>query len=298
MKYTINEFRAEYPNDDTCLDMIFKLRYSKAPCCPQCSQETTFKRIPGRRAYQCSDKDCQYQLYPTTGTVFEKTRTSLTDWFFAIYLMTSTRNGVAAKEIERQLGVTYKTAWRMGHQIRKLMASSGMDGLLSGVIEADETYIGGLGGNKHKIQRKRINHNSKGAKSPKIGVFAMLERNGNIITSIIPETTTNVIAPIMKSNIQEGSKVVTDSYPVYNFLKRSNYKHTIVDHKNDEFVKGSKHTNSVEGFFSHLKRMIKGTHIRVSRKHIQKYVNEASFKYVHRLKGQQMFHTILNRVVS
>ncbi len=103
MKYTINQFRKDYPNDDVCLDMIFKLRYTKMPCCPQCHQASNFKRIAGRRCYQCADKDCQYQLYPTVGTVFEKTRTSLVDWFYVIYLMTSTRNGVSGKEIQRQL---------------------------------------------------------------------------------------------------------------------------------------------------------------------------------------------------
>lgn len=144
MKYTINQFRREFSNDDICLDTILKLRYTKMPCCPrcsQCSQQTTFKRIPGRRSYQCSYKDCQYQLYPTAGTVFEKTRTSLKDWFYVIYLMTSTRNGVASKEVERQLGVTYKCALRMTHCIRQLMSSG--SALLSGIVEVDEAYIGG-----------------------------------------------------------------------------------------------------------------------------------------------------------
>jgi len=153
MKYTIKEFRAEYSSDDVCLDKLFSLRYEAMPCCPQCQQATTFKRVTGRRCYQCSDKDCQYQLYPTAGTVFEKTRTSLVDWFYAIYLMTSTRNGVSAKELERQLGVTYKCAHRMGHQIRKLMASG--QGLMTGVIEADECYIGN---NPKNIHRKNYCH--------------------------------------------------------------------------------------------------------------------------------------------
>lgn len=184
MKYTINQFRNEYSSDDVCLDTIFKLRYAKMPCCPQCSQQTTFKRIPGRRSYQCSDKDCQYQLYPTAGTVFEKTRTPLKDWFYVIYLMTSTRNGVSGKEIERQLGVTYKCAWRMGHQIRKLMSMN--DEILSGIVEVDETYIGGKAKFKHKSFRENNNMNSKGSKTiNKIGVIALVERNGHIITQIL-----------------------------------------------------------------------------------------------------------------
>lgn len=294
MKYTINEFRAQYPNDDVCLDKIFQLRYTIMPCCPRCSQQTTFKRITGRRCYQCSDKDCQYQLYPTAGTVFEKTRTSLSSMFYIIYLMTSTRNGVAAKEIERQLGVTYKCAWRLGHRIRQLMKLG--DQMLSGIVEVDETWIGGAGKNKHKIQRQRFNYNAKGLKSPnKIGVFAMLERNGVVVSKVIEEATGAVIRPILASNIVEGTKVVTDSHNAYNGLKLY-FNHTVVDHKNDEFVKGSKHTNTIEGCFSHLKRMLGGTHIKVSRKHLQKYADEHCFRYTYRHHGQQMFNLIINRI--
>lgn len=295
MKYTINEFRKEYPNDDVCLDVIFKMRYAKMPCCPQCSQATTFKRITGRRSYQCSDKDCQYQLYPTAGTVFEKTKTSLVDWFYVIYLMTSTRNGVSGKEIQRQLGVTYKCAWRMGHQIRLLMAS-GSD-LLSGVVEVDETYIGGKAQNKHKKVREAVNQNGKGVNSPKIAVMAMLQRNGDIRTQVIPEATGAVLKPIINDNIIGGSVVVTDGHRGYKGLD-TGFNHNVVNHEQDEFVVGTMHTNSVEGYFSLLKRTIKGTHIHVSRKHIQKYVDECSFKYVNRAQGQLMFHTILSRVVA
>ncbi|MDN3551483.1 IS1595 family transposase [Mucilaginibacter aquaedulcis] len=296
MKYTINKFRKDYPNDDVCLDMIFKLRFAKMPCCPQCSQQTTFKRIVGRRCYQCSDKDCQYQLYPTAGTVFEKTKTSLVDWFYVIYLMTSTRNGVSGKEIQRQLGVTYKCAWRMGHQIRLLMANGGLEGMLSGVVEVDETYIGGKAQNKHKKVREAVNQNGKGVNSPKVAVMAMLERDGNIRTQIIPKATGAVLKPIINDNVKGGSVVITDGHRGYKGLDTS-FEHSVVNHEQDEYVIGKMHTNTVEGYFSHLKRTIKGTHIHVSRKHMKKYVDECTFKYIHRSKGQEMFHTILSRVV-
>jgi transposase len=292
MKYTINQFRKDYPNDGVCLDMIFKMRYAKMPCCPQCSQATEFKRIPGRRCYQCSDKDCQYQLYPTAGTVFENTRTSLVDWFYVIYLMTSTRNGVSAKEIQRQLGVTYKCAWRMGHQVRLLMGETG--GLLSGVIEIDETYIGGDRKNKHKSIREASKIKGYMEKTP---LLTLLQRDGNIINRVLDVSTGDTIRPVVLDNVAEGSQIITDGFKAYMTLEKT-FKHEIINHAADEWGNGIFHTNTVEGFFSHLKRTIKGTHLHVSVKHLPKYANECAFRYVHRKEGQGMFKSILERVVA
>lgn len=292
MKYTINQFRAEFCSDNVCLDTIFKLRYKKQPCCPQCSQTTTFKRIPGRRSYQCSDKDCQYQLYPTAGTVFEKTRTPLKDWFYVIYLMVSTRNGVASKEVERQLGVTYKCALRMTHQIRKLMANDGA--LLSGIVEVDETYIGGDRKNKHKSIREASKIKGYMEKTP---LLALLERNGNIITKVLDVSTGETIRPVVLSRIKMGSVLITDGFKAYMTLDKT-FTHEIINHANDEWGNGKIHTNTVEGFFSHLKRSLRGTHIQVSKKHLQKYVDECAFKYVNRKKGQKMFFSILDRIAA
>lgn len=289
-KFTINEFRSRFSTDEICLDTILKLRYAKQPCCPQCSQETTFKRVKGRRSYQCSDKDCQYQLYPTAGTVFEKTRTSLKDWFYVIYLMTSTRNGVSAKEIQRQLGVTYKCAWRMGHQIRRLMALN--DTILSGIVEVDETYIGGKAKFKHKSYRES---NSKTAKTTnKIGVMALLERNGHIITQVLQSNEESFKHHVLK-HTGMGSTVVTDGANSYTGLQGT-FQHKVVQHTKDEWVIGKHHTNTVEGFFSHLKRTVKRTHIKISKNHAKKYVDECVFKYLRRKQGQEMFFSILGRI--
>ena len=287
VKYTIHTFRKEFPNENACLDRIFALRFDKMPCCPQCAQETTFKRIPGRRSYQCSDKDCQYQLYPTAGTIFEKTRTNLVNWFYAIYLMTSTRNGVSAKELERQLGITYKTAWRMGHQIRDLM--SGNQGMvnLSGVVEVDEAYVGGLTSNMHKKKREHA--------KPKTAILGMVERGGRVITKVVPNTTTNELMGHIRENIAEGTLVITDNHTSY-FTMPSYFKHESVNHSTEEYKRGEFHTNTIEGFWSQLKRTIKGTHIQVSPKHLHRYAGECSFRYSNRKDSQGMFHTILGQI--
>lgn len=299
MKFTIKKFREQYPDDDTCLDAIFKLRYAKIPCCPQCSQETTFKRIPGRRCYQCSDKDCQYQLYPTAGTVFEKTRTPLTLWFYVIYLMVSTRNGLASKEVERQLGVTYKCALRMTHRIRLLMAAD--NELFKGIVEIDETYMGGKNKNKSNKKRKQIEDaGEKFGNFNKTAVFSILERSGKIMTTILgtSKPSANDLLEIIKNTVSEETKIMTDSSTLYAGLK-NHYQHEAVNHDKKEFLRdGYIHTNTIEGFFSQVKRMIGGTHIKVSVKHMQKYLDECAFRYVHREQGQQMFFSILDKIAA
>src|ERR1700676_506987 len=141
-KYTFKQFQAEYPNDAACLAKLMEINYGGTEImCPGCKQRTSFHPMSKRRAYAC--QDCGHHVYPAAGTIFHKSRTNLTKWFFAMYLMTSTRHGVAAKEVQRQIGCTYKCAWRMCHELRKLMASADDHGPLSGHVEIDETWVGG-----------------------------------------------------------------------------------------------------------------------------------------------------------
>jgi transposase len=164
-KYTFKEFQAEYPDDAACLDRIMQEQYGGTECtCPGCGSASKFHRITKRRAYAC--QLCGHHIYPCVGTPFEKSRTNLTKWFFAMYLMTSTRHGVAAKELERQIGCTYKTAWRMAHELRKLMAIADDQGPLSGHVEMDETLVGGY--------QSRDDRRAKG--SNKTIIFGMVER--------------------------------------------------------------------------------------------------------------------------
>lgn len=211
--------------------------------------------------------------------------------------MVSTRNGVASKEVERQLGVTYKCALRMTHQVRKLMATEGA--FLSGIVEADETFIGGKNRNMHKKRRDLMNANGTGAIN-KIPVLAVLQRGGGIITKVLnhnKDANMTTMVPMVRDNVAPGSLLITDGHGAYRILA-GEYKHEVVGHGEDEYVRGKFHTNTIEGYFSHLKRMIGGTHIRVSKEYLQRYVDEHSFRYIHRKMGQQMFFRILERIAA
>jgi transposase len=282
VKFTIKQFRETYPDDSACLDKIFRLRYGQLDVCPECGNKANFRRITTRRSYQC--KQCYFQLYPTAGTIFEKTRTPLTYWFYAIYLMTATRNGVSAKELERQLGVTYKTAFRMSHKIRELMAKTKSQ-KLNGFVEIDESYIGSPAKGKR----------GRGAENKSI-VFGMAERQGNVQAEQVENVKRKTLFKIIEKHVEKESHISTDEFPVYNTLAQLNYKHGIIQHTLDKYRDGEICTNSIEGFWSQLKRTVKGTHIHVSKKYLQNYINECSFRYNNRKSITPMFSKVLENL--
>jgi transposase-like protein len=284
-KFTFKQFQEEYPNDDACLHAIFTRKYGEHPTCPGCGvAEGKFHRITGRRAYAC--QDCGHHLYPCVGTPFEHSSTKLTLWFHAMYLMTATRNGVSAKELQRQLGVTYKCAWRIGHELRKLMDSANDQGPLSGHIEADETYVGG---------RRKGQSRGRGSKGKTV-VFGMLERGGDIRAKVVPDVKLNTLQPIIEENVEKGSVISTDELNSYNRLGKIGYEHGKVLHKLDQYVTGIHHVNGVEGFWSHFKRGIQSTHVAISPQHMQKYVGEFAFRYNMRKDPAGMFKALIQNV--
>lgn len=286
MKYTIRDFHAEYPNEERCLERLMEVQYGGTEItCPACGVEhAKFHLMRKRKAYAC--QECGHHIYSCAETIFHKSRTPLTKWFLAMYLMTSTRSGVAAKELERALGVTYKTAWRMAHELRKLMAAADYPGQLSGHVEADETFIGG--------KQTRREYYRKGGKSNKTVLFGVVERDGGKLRAgPIPDVTNYTIEPIIAGNVQAGSIVSTDEAPVYNHLLMRGYDHGRVNHSVKEYVKGIHHTNTIEGHWSHFKRSVAGTHIHISAKHMWKYVSEFSYRYNYRYSHTVMFNRLI-----
>ncbi len=277
--YTFYQFQKDFPDNAACLNKIMELRYGPEPRCHECKRVTKFHRISKRRAYAC--QFCGAHVYPCVGTPFEKSTTSLHKWFYAMFLFTTTRHGVSAKELERQLGVTYKCAWRMGHQIRKLMG--GMDtGGLMGHIEVDETYIGG----------KRPGKRGRGAAGKSV-VVGLKERGGAVKTQVVVDSKRRTIEPLVRKNVRQGSVVHTDEWWAYRNLDRRGFRHEVVVHGAKQWVRGKSHTNSIDGYWSLLKRSILSTHIHVSQKHLQKYLGEFDFRHNSRDIPDLMFRLLV-----
>jgi transposase-like protein len=267
----IREFNKRFPTEDSCLEHLMRTRFGERLKCFKCLKEATYYRVKKRRSYEC--EHCGYQVYPTADTPFEATRTPLRDWFYVMYLFCASRNGVAAKEVQRQLGVTYKTAWRMCNLIRKYMGYVDGDAPLGGpgkTVETDETFIGGK------------EHHGQGVHH-KVAVLGMVERGGNVLTRPIRVRSREEVLPRVAQFVKPGSKVYTDDWPGYWTLNEHyGYEHESVNHSEKEYVRGDAHTNTIEGFWSNVKRGIKGTYVSVSRKHLQSYLRE--FEYRHNLR--------------
>lgn len=272
---TIQQFFKQFSNDKACLEHLFKVRFGQDFTCPRCSSNSKWYRIKAERAYSCGN--CGNHLHPTVGTPFEGSRTSLQLWFYAIYLFTQTRSGVSAKELQRQLGVTYKCAWRMGHEIRKHMAYVDGDPQLDGTVEIDETYIGGVKEGKE----------FRGGHGKAI-LFGMLDRDGDVMTKVIDNTTRATVYPHILENIEKGSKVYTDEHSAYSRLNWLGYDHEHCTHVTKQYAIGDCHVNTIEGFWSRLKQSIGGTHVFVSPKHLEKYAGEFEYRFNSRNHPEKM----------
>lgn len=267
-RYTVDSLHEQFPDDSACLDYMFQQQYGELKACPKCGvANPRFYRVKKRKCYACND--CGFQISPLANTIFHKSETSLKKWFYAIFLFGVGKNGVSAKEIERHLGVTYKTAWRMAKQIRLMMQQDGNP--LSGIVEIDETYIGGK-------------HDRKGMLSNKTAVIGMVEKQKNFgqVKAIATKRADATVAlPFIRAMAKQGSEIQSDESRIYHRVKRE-YLHRFITHSKEEYSKDGVHTNTIEGFWSQMKRSIDGTYHCVSPKYLQFYVDEFVFRYNHR----------------
>jgi hypothetical protein len=294
---SLMEFMAEYPDDETCLEKLWRSRYSPDgvhALCPKCGVERVFKKYPiknRRTAWSCTQKGCGHHIHPLVGTIFEKSSTSLHLWFYALYVMASTRCGISAKQLERELGVTYKCAWRMFHLIRNQLMGQESTEPLSGVVETDETFVGG----KPRLDQRWAYKNGRRVTTPKQIVWGAVERDGQVRAEVIPFSGAGDIRPRVLDNVKHDATLYSDGLGVYRTL---GYEHAWVDHAADEYVRGPVHTQTIEGFWSVMKGGLNGVYRgAVSKKHLQSYVDEYAFHWNHRtaLGGPDPFVVLLER---
>jgi transposase-like protein len=293
-RQTLFEFERLYPDDAACLDFLMAEKYPDGVFCDKCQKVTKHYRNASRPSFSC--EFCGTHVHPMVGTIFENSATSLRLWFYAMYLMASTRCGISAKQIEREIGVTYKTAWRMFWSIRSLLGQD--NGPLSGTVEIDEAFIGG----KSKWRdhgRKKGKGGGWVGKTPVHG-FAQRGtngRSGKIAAVVLPEVNVKTITESIHLRVLPESSVFTDTYAAYDHLGQKGYVHKRVNHARRVYVSGAVHTNTIEGFWSLLKRGISGVYHGVSTKHLQSYVDEYVFRYNNRDDPRGMFAAFLTRAV-
>jgi transposase-like protein len=293
-EYTLMDFMREFPDDATCLEHLWRTRFApdgEHARCPKCVEVRSFKRYDTaqqRQSWTCTA--CGHHLHVLAGTIFEKSSTSLHLWFYAMYLMTSTRCGISAKQLERELGVTYKTAWRMAYLIRNKLMEQTTEPLDSGnPVEIDETYVGG------KRRNGRRGRPAEGEKGP-VPVLGIVQRGGRVCAMTVKNVKRATVFPIVTERVLPDSTVYTDELPMYNTLgKEGGYVHKRIRHKERVYVSGDVHTNTIEGFWSLTKRGIGGVYHAVSAKHLQGYLNEYAWRYNERHNPRAKFSTLLRR---
>ncbi len=294
-RFTFKDFEQMFPDDASCLEWLRGYLYPDGIYCKLCKTVTKHHRVASRPSYSCDH--CGHHVHPTAGTIFHKSPTSLKTWFHAVYLMASTRCGISAKQIERETGVTYKTAWRMFNKIRTLLQDD--SGPLSGAVEMDESYFGG--------RRKGGTGRPMRGDKTKTPILGMVERNGRVKAFTIENVTGNVLLSHTREHILPESTVYTDelaSYEGIGAIQRKDgsgnagYRHHRIKHSARVYVIGDIHTNSVEGFWSLIKRGIGGVYHQVSQKFLQNYLDEYSFRYNHRFDIEPMFFTFLRQIAK
>lgn len=270
-QFTVAEFMAQYATEDACLEKVWQLRYGGMEACPGCAVVgAKYYRLKKRKCYECGQ--CGHHIYPLAGTVMHGSTTKLTTWFYVMYLFSTCKNGVSAKEVQRQTGVTYKCAWRIGHAVRRLMGRSGEK--LRGIVEADEALIGG------RAKGKR----GWGAGN-KTCVFGMVEKGegGRARTTVVSRRKSRLLLFLIGKHVERGSTLHTDEFRAYRHLPLNGYGHESVCHSRYEWRRGDCHTNTIEGRWSNLKKALRGTFTFVSQKWMQAYLDEFDFRYNNRL---------------
>lgn len=259
----------QFPTQQDCIKHLEKVRWNGIPQCPYCNS-TKQSRLPKESRYHCNN--CNISFSVTVNTIFHKTKVDLQKWFLAISLTLNAKKGIAARQLGRDIEVTKDTAWLMMMRIRKSFIESAE--FMEGIIEVDETFIGGKNKNRHK--NKKIDGSQGGG--GKTIVVGSLQRNGQVRAEKVPDRSSETLHAIIKKNVALGAKIMTDDHRSYHGITPE-YIHHIVNHSIGQYVSGVCHTNTLEGFWTMLKRGVMGQYHHVSPKYINRYINEFCYRY-------------------
>lgn len=265
--------------EEQAREYLEKLRWPEGPVCPHCGCKEATK-LQGKSTrpgvYKCKAKECRKPFTVTVGTIFERSHVKLRIWVMAAHLIASSKKGMSAHQLHRSLGVTYKTSWFVAHRLRHAMNVGSFDTKLQGTIEADETYIGG----KPRASERRTGRRGvpKGGHK-KAPVVALVERDGSVRATAMPRVTASSVRRFIRANVDESSRLITDEHRVYPGIGESFAQHDVINHTARIYVQGDVTTNTVEGFFSLIKRGVYGNFHHVSPKHLHRYVAEFEFRY-------------------
>lgn len=291
----VAEFKTFYqmlealPTDEACREYLETMLWNGEPVCPHCgSKRNDHYEIKTKGVFkgQRKCKDCRERFTVTIGTMFEGTHVGLRKWFVAIYIFANHKKGVSSIQLGKDLGITQKSAWFMEHRIRHAFNKQS-DVKFSGFIQVDETFMGGKNKNRH--DDKKVKESQGRSTKDKTPVFGMVTNGNRVHTVVVPDTKGTTLKPIIENLVKEGSLIVSDEWGAYNGLDKK-FAHVVINHKNNEYVRGGFHNNGIENFWSLLKRGVYGVYHQTSAKHLHRYCNEFSYRYnTRRLDDNQRF---------
>jgi transposase-like protein len=302
--FSLMEFMQRYPDDAACLDRLWREGFAPDGHhaeCPKCGRTRKFHRTKTRASYTCDT--CGLHIHPMKGTIFEGSPVSLQLWFYVMYVMASTRCGVSAKQMEREIGVTYKTAHRMMKKIRTHLMTDEDQQPLCGDVEVDETSWGGKPRRKQGEAHYTTSPEERRAaaaafREAKPTILGMVERGGRVRARVIDSRHGATLSRAVTANVNPESIIFTDDWASYKPLRRVYIDHKVINHSAGRYVDGSTYTNTIEGFFGNLKTGTRGAYKKVSPRYLQTYLNEYTWRYNAKLYGPALFEQLVVRAAS
>lgn len=296
MVMNIIEIINHFPNQASCIAHLENLRWHGEPECPYCKSKHSSKRHESQR-HICNGCNRSYSVL--VGTIFESTKLPLTQWFLAISLILNAKKGLSARQLSRDLGINRKTGWYLQMRIRQAMQDNEDGGLFQGIVEIDETYLGGKKANhsKKKRQERRDNNLQITGMQDKHPIVGLIEREGRIKLRVVDKAHGKTIKPIVEQTVSTDATIVTDGFGGYAGLNKIFHDHQILNKDKEEYARGKYHTNTIEGFWTLLKRGIYGQYHKVSVGYLQAYLDEFTFKYNHR-GDKRIFDLLINKIAT